>query len=186
MLVQGVPCSVWICLRCCGEVVMLTLRPVQKSDAKTLMSLRNGADTFKWFYSNRQFTLKEVENWIDKLDPNRDIVLMVEQDNQIVGTIMLMVEQDRQIIGTVSIYNIEDKRAEVGRVIVSEGIRGKGIGTAILLQLVPIAKERGIELLYANIKTDNIRSCRAFEKAGYVRIEERPETGYYYEFRLKD
>ena len=149
---------------------MIALRPIQKSDAQVLMGLRNGQDTYSWFYSNRQFTLEEVEIWIDKLDQNRDIVLMVEQDGQTVGT--------------VSIYNIEDKKAEVGRVIVSEDIRGKGLGTSILLLLPPIAKEKNITLLYANIKIDNIRSYKAFEKAGYTRIEERPITGYYYEKQI--
>jgi len=65
---------------------MIQLRPVQKSDAPALMSLRNGMDTFKWFYSNRQFTLEEVESWIANLDSSRDIVYMVEEDNQIIGT----------------------------------------------------------------------------------------------------
>jgi len=148
----------------------ITLRPVQRSDAPMLMSLRNGQDTYPWFFSNRQFTHQEVENWIEKLDPNKDLVYIVEEDFT--------------IIGTVSIYNIEDKKAEVGRVIVSEGIRGKGIGTSILLLLPPIAKEKGLELLYANIKTDNIRSYKAFEKAGYARITTKPETGYYYEKQI--
>jgi RimJ/RimL family protein N-acetyltransferase len=148
----------------------ITLRPVQKSDAPALMSLRNGMDTFSWFYSNRQFTLQEVEGWIANLDSNKDIVLMAEED----GT----------LIGTASVYNIEDQKAEVGRIIVSEGIRGKGIGTSILLLLSAIAKEKNITLLYANIKIDNIRSYKAFEKAGYTRIEERPITGYYYEKQI--
>jgi phosphinothricin acetyltransferase len=149
---------------------MLTLRPVQKSDAPMLMSLRNGADTFKWFYSNRQFTLEEVESWIEKLDPNKDIVLMAEEDSI--------------LIGTTSIYNIENNSAEVGRIIVSENIRGKGIGTSILLLLPAIAKEKGLGLLYANIKVENIRSYKAFEKAGYIRITTKPETGHYYEKQL--
>ena len=149
---------------------MLTLRPVQKSDTSALMSLRNGVDTFKWFYSNRQFTLQEVENWIEKLDPNKDIVLMAEEDGV--------------LIGTASIYNIENESAEVGRIIVSENIRGKGIGTSILLLLPAIAKEKGIKLLYANIKVDNVRSYKAFEKAGYTRITTKPETGYYYEKQI--
>jgi len=148
----------------------ITLRPVQKSDAFALMSLRNGMDTFKWFFSSRQFTLQEVENWITNLDLEKDIVLMVEED--------------AQVIGTASIYNIENQSAEVGRIIVSEGIRGKGIGTAILLLLPPIAKTHDITLLYANIKIDNVRSYRAFERAGYTRIEERPDTGYYYEKQI--
>ena len=149
---------------------IITLRPVQKSDAQLLMTLRNGADTFQWFYSNRQFTLEEVINWIENLDPNNDLVYIVEEDSTIVGT--------------ASIYNIEDHKAEVGRIIVSENIRGKGIGTSILLLLPAIAKEKDITLLYANIKTDNIRSYKAFEKAGYIRITTKPETGYYYEKKI--
>ena len=95
-----------------------------------------------------------------------------------------MAEEDGTLIGTASIYNIEDQSAEVGRIIVSENIRGKGIGTSILLLLPAIAKAHSITLLYANIKVDNIRSYKAFEKAGYTRIEERPATGYYYELKI--
>lgn len=149
---------------------MITLRLIVKTDAPIFMSLRNGDNTYRWFYSNRRFTLQEVEEWIEKLDPNKDVVFMVEQD--------------RQVIGTCSIYNINNGRAEVGRIIVSEGIRGKGIGTNILQQITQVATTRGLQLLYANIKTENVRSYRAFEKAGYKRISENPDTGYYYELEL--
>lgn len=149
---------------------MIILRPVTKEDASILMNLRNGDDTYRWFYSNRKFTLPEVESWIERLDPNKDWVFLVEED--------------KQVIGTCSVYNIEQGRAEVGRIIVSENARGKGIGTTILQQATQIAVTRGLKLLYANIKAENIRSYKAFEKAGYKRISENPDTGYYYELEL--
>lgn len=150
---------------------MLTLRPIQESDAEVSSALRNGEDTYSWFYSNRKFTLEEVQSWIGNLNPLTDWVFMVEQDNI--------------LIGTCSVYNISDRKAEVGRIIVSENARGKGIGTTILQEITKIATAKGdIDILYANIKIDNVRSYKAFEKAGYTRIEERPVTGFYYELKL--
>jgi len=150
---------------------MLTLRPITTQDAEVFMTLRNGSDTYTWFYSNRQFTLEEVQTWIAKINPETDWVFIVEQDST--------------IIGTCSVYNILNKTAEVGRIIVNENARGKGIGTAILQEITKIVTEKKtIDLLYANIKTTNIRSYRAFEKSNYIRIKEDPITGYYYELKI--
>jgi len=149
---------------------MITLQAATKSDATAMMNLRNGENTHIWFYSNRKFALEEVEKWIENLDQNKDMVFMVYENNQ--------------IIGTCSLYNIEGAKAEVGRIVVDESIRGKGIGTSILQQITQIAITKELEMLYANIKADNVSSYKAFEKAGYERTEKRPGTGYYYELRL--
>jgi RimJ/RimL family protein N-acetyltransferase len=145
----------------------LTLRPIDKSDAATLMTLRNGEDTYRWFFSEKQFTLEEVESWIVNLNPSNDLVFMVERE--------------QVVVGTCSIYNIEANTAEVGRIIIAEPLRGKGMGTAVLRAIDKVAIDKQLTKLYANIKVGNIRSTSAFERSGYTLIEERPITGYYYE-----
>jgi len=136
------------------------------------MNLRNDEETYKWFYSGRKFTLEEVENWIVRLDTSKDKVFIAKQDNIIVGTC--------------SLYNIDwhNKMAETGRIVTASHMRGQGLGTQMLQQLTEMATADDLFMLYANIKKDNVSSQRIYEKAGYTRVEERPETGYYYSRRL--
>jgi RimJ/RimL family protein N-acetyltransferase len=147
---------------------MIILDLITPKDAIAFMNLRNDEETYRWFYSGRKFTLEEVESWIGKLDPTKDRVFIARQDDTIVGTC--------------SLYNIDwqKKTAETGRIITAPHTRGKGFGTQMLQQLTKIAIADGLQSLYANIKKDNVSSQRAYEKAGYTRIEERFETGYYY------
>lgn len=151
---------------------MITLHLIAQKEATDFMDLRNDEETYKWFYSGRKFTLKEVEDWIGRLDLTKDKVFIAKQDNA--------------IIGTCSLYNIDwqNKTAETGRIVTAPHMRGKGLGVQMLQQLTDIATAEGLQLLYANIMKDNVSSQRVYEKAGYDRVEERPETGYYYSRRL--
>lgn len=61
----------------------------------------------------------------------------------------------------------ESDTCEISIVVAPEW-RGKGIGTAILLQLRALVKDRGYSEIYAEIKPENIASKKAFEKAGFT------------------
>ncbi len=137
------------------NIDVLKLRKAKEKDAARYCKLRNADSTYKWFFSEKKFKLKEVIAWLQGLDPNDEVY---------------MAEIDGKVVGTCSLYNYEDstKQAEVGRIIVAENQRGKGLGTRMLEQISELAISKGILVLYANIKKDNISSQRAFKKAGYV------------------
>lgn len=153
-------------------MVEIVLRSTTIDDAAKFAELRNGEDTYHWFYANRQFNEVEVRDWlrdwVKSEDRNKDQIYMAEVDGE--------------IIGTCSIHGIDRAtgRAEVGRIIVAEDQRGKGLGTLMLKKLISEAF-LCFTSLYANIKTNNISSQKIFEKAGFVVKDIKPNTGYYYE-----
>jgi diamine N-acetyltransferase len=150
----------------------MNLRPVLPSEASAYSRLRNGQQTYRWFYSGRPFSELEVASWLEGLDPETEKLYFAEQDGQIVGTC--------------SVYGIDHKagRAEVGRIIVDESMRNRGLGRVMLALLIDECRKLGLALLFANIKEDNAASQNLFLGAGFHVVEHRPETGCYLERRL--
>lgn len=145
--------------QCARQILLgtnrLELRLATIKDAKDFSIMRNAEDTFKWFFSGKRFTAREVAKWIQSLDPLTDQ--------------MYMAEYEGELVGTCSIYNIdwEKKSAEIGRIVVQGSQRSKGLGTRILEKINEICAAKGLKMIYANIKQDNVRSQRAFAKAGF-------------------
>lgn len=64
-------------------------------------------------------------------------------------------------------------RAELGiSVVKSEW--GKGIGTRMIEKMIDHAKMHGIELIYLEVRTDNERAIRLYERMGFKRIGVSP------------
>lgn len=142
------------------ETGELELRLATVEDAKAFSMIRNAEDTFKWFFSGKKFTVREVAKWIKGLNPLTDEVYMVEFEGKLVGTC--------------SIYNIdwEQRSAEIGRIVISGENRGKGLGTRVLNETVRMCATKGLKMIYANIMKNNISSQKAFTKAGFRQASE--------------
>lgn len=152
----------------------MKIREIKLSDAKEFSRLRSGENTYKWFYSGKKFTEEQVAQWISKLNKEKEVTFIAELDSKVVGTISLH-DIDRTKMKT-----------EVGRVVIDESMRGKGLGTKLLKYAIEYAEKQKFKIMYANIMIKNIGSQRIFEKNGFLRIEERPETGYHYEYKLEE
>jgi len=57
-------------------------------------------------------------------------------------------------------------------IMVSPEFRGRGIGTASLMEIKPWIKQQGFDEIYAEVKCDNPISQKTFEKAGYHKLPE--------------
>lgn len=150
----------------------MNLRPVLPSEAPAYSRLRNGQQTYGWFYSARPFSEQEVAAWLAELDSATDRLYFAEEDGHIVGTC--------------SVYGIDHRTglAELGRIIVDESMRNRGFGRAMLALLIEECRKLGLTLLIANIKEENTASQNLFLGAGFRVVEHRPETGCYLEKRL--
>lgn len=149
--------------KCARRIVAgsgLLMRKATVEDAKAFSMIRNAEDTFKWFFSGKKFTAREVAKWLGGLDPKTDEVYMVEFEGELVGTC--------------SIYNIDwtQKSAEIGRIVVQGSKRGKGLGTRVLNEVVQICTAKGLKMIYANIMKNNVSSQKAFTKAGFRQASE--------------
>lgn len=139
----------------------ISLRYITIKDARAYKKLRNHKETYKWFFSKKKFSTKQVKQWLESLNPETDQIFIAELNEKIVGTC--------------SIYNIDYKKrqAEIGRIIVGPKFRGQGIGTTMLERLAGVGKTLKLKRLYAHIMKNNKASQRAFEKAGFQLISDK-------------
>lgn len=131
----------------------MKLALVKTADAEQYAALRNGDDTYKWFFSEKQYKAEEIRQWLNRAPDRGDLIYFGVVDNT--------------VIGTVSIYKIEERSAEAGRIVVAEDQRGNGYGVQMLRLAQKKAKELELNMLYAFIKKDNLASINTFKKAGY-------------------
>ena len=51
---------------------------------------------------------------------------------------------------------------------------GQGVGTAIMERLVAHARDHGVEIIELQVRSDNTRAIRLYEKFGFVKIGRYP------------
>jgi phosphinothricin acetyltransferase len=97
----------------------------------------------------------------------RECRLAAEVDGLVVGWAALWPASDRCVYGGV---------AEVS-VYLSEGVRGKGLGTRLLQALVSASEDHGYWTLQAGIFPENESSVRVHEKCGFRVLGHREKLG---------
>lgn len=63
--------------------------------------------------------------------------------------------------------------AEIGNICILPGSRGQGIGKALLDKMLESLKERDIKTVFLEVEADNAPAVRLYEKAGFIRYNER-------------
>jgi [ribosomal protein S5]-alanine N-acetyltransferase len=138
----------------------ITLRPWLIKDAKVLAEIANNRniadqlqDLFPFPYSG-----KDAKKWINTIlliDPPRNFAIVAE--SRVVGNIGITPKED--------IHRIN---AEIGYFL-SEKYWGKGIAHRAVKALTSYAFSNfEIERVYAETFSDNLRSRRTLEKAGFI------------------
>lgn len=100
----------------------------------------------------------------------------LEKKNADSRGMMLTVWEDGKIIANAHIEALPRRlshRAELGITVLKEAW-GRGIGTALMERLIAHAREQGIEIIELNVRRDNIRAIRLYEKFGFVKIATYP------------
>ena len=143
----------------------IRLRRMNVDDVPFTVRLRNGADTQHWFFATEELTVEDSRKWFLSRDPETDWDFIAECDGEPVGYI--------------AIYDIDwkEKRAEFGGWVLAPELRSTGAAGQMGRQMIRIAKESGLRLLYSDGRLDNVRSMRACEKVGFraelIREEKR-------------
>ena len=89
-------------------------------------------------------------------DPNHDIVV-AEVNSEVVGFAHLMTYQDLSH-GALA--------GELLALVVREDMRRQGIGTALLREIIRLAKERGVGELHVNTEQDNTAARCLYQSVG--------------------
>ncbi len=84
--------------------------------------------------------------------------------------VFFVVEADGVAVGTVSLFGVDElaRHAEVGIALIAEA-RGRGIGTAAIVQLLEFAFVRcNLRRVHLEAIESNLGAIRAYEKAGFA------------------
>lgn len=137
----------------------LQLRPATWDDCFQLWQWRNEPETRQASFSHHEIPYEHHAAWFrQKLDSD-DCRLWVAED------------VDGRPAGQVR-FDISGQRAQIS-VIVDRRRRRAGLGTTLIrMATESIFQSQAVVAVSAMVKPDNRASCRAFEKAGYRRVED--------------
>ena len=142
----------------------ILLRSLKSEDLDFLCSIENHINYFKFsdqpkFYSKE--VLKEyIKNSNAPISVYNQLRFVIEHNNHAVGLIDLFD------------YNVKTKSAGVG-IIIKEEFQNLNYGSESLGLLISFAWDKlDLLYLYANIKSNNIRSIKLFEKFGFIKKDE--------------
>lgn len=151
----------------------LDLRRIRESDRKQIYDWANDPRVRESSFDNDPIGWSEHKEWFEeRLHDDRTYFYIAEKNNEPVGQIRFEVNEN-------AIVSISIDRNH----------RGEGLGTTILRLGTEkfLSQDNSTEIVHAWIKKGNHASCRAFEKAGYQRLEETTHKGsnaYHYTFSL--
>ncbi|MGO3236113.1 MAG: GNAT family N-acetyltransferase [Canibacter sp.] len=97
------------------------------------------------------FTLENVTSWVN--DPH-SIVLVVEQDDQLVGY---------------ALADLSDAQALLSKCYVRQGHHGSGISAALMNEIIDRARSSGVTVMTLGTNQENLRALRFYEKHGFER-----------------
>lgn len=141
----------------------LLLRPLTKEDKQGLMDLfaRASKEDLEYF-RNDAGDPAVVEGWVDTLDLQRvyPLVAIVNEGDRGGG---------RTVVGDATLHFGEhyDKHRAWVRIFLDRGHRHQGIGTLMLRSLIEIARNAGLQQLYAEVLANQPRVVKAFEDLGF-------------------
>jgi ribosomal protein S18 acetylase RimI-like enzyme len=146
-----------------------TLRPVENQDAPALHAAL-------WPGKTRRTVDRRVQSIVIRRRRGLAWGVVAEVEGQIVG------------YGQVSQWG---QSAEISNLIVAEGWRGRGIGTAIIERLLSIIRERGYADVEIGAAVSNPRALALYRSLGFedrrqvlMRIDGKPEPVIYLGMRL--
>lgn len=140
----------------------ICIRPLEKKDGPALLSFFKALPEDDRLFLKEDVTKEEVINrWIDELDFNRVIPLVAEKDSAILGDATLHMSRK----------GWQKHMAEI-RCVVSREYQQKGLGTALMRELVAHAVERRVLKLSATMMDIQESAQRAFEKIGFKKEAE--------------
>lgn len=86
--------------------------------------------------------------------------------------VQYVVRCNGDIVADASLHRLTRRmshRAEIG-ISVAKEYWGRGVGTALMEEMIAFAKQRGIRQLNLQVRSDNARAIRLYEKFGFQKV----------------
>jgi RimJ/RimL family protein N-acetyltransferase len=140
----------------------ILIRPLSKQDGPALLAFFTELPDDDRQFLREDFTRKEViDRWIEELNFEKALPIVAEKDSAIVADATLHF----------NIHGWQRHMAEI-RCVVSRKYQKKGLGTALMRELVHYAVERGVVRLCAYMMNTQQSAQRAFTKLGFKKEAE--------------
>jgi acetyltransferase len=135
----------------------VTLRPMIKEDAEKLYAFFARVPRADRLFLRDDVSKREmIDAWARDLDYDKVFPLVAEVGNSIVGDATL----HRRIAGWTS-------HVGKARLVIDKDYRAKGLGTALIEELIAFAKRAGLELLVAEVMATQTGALAAFKSLGF-------------------
>lgn len=72
-----------------------------------------------------------------------------------------------------------DREWEIENVVVAGAARHRGLGTRLVGEFLDLARARGAEAVFLEVRESNLAACRLYEKSAFIQTARR--KGYYHE-----
>jgi len=132
----------------------VTIRVVTDSEAGELLTLRRAA------------FVTEAQIYGDpNIAPLTQTLSELRADLAAPGVVTLGARSGHRLVGSIRVV-IEDKKATLGRLAVAPDLQGKGIGTQLLLAIVPYLPEDTAEV-WVFTGQDSVQNLAMYAKHGY-------------------
>jgi len=147
----------------------IEIRPAELSDVQAILNIVNYEikhTTSVYDYEER--TLDDQVRWLNKKRKDGMPVIVAEYNNDVAG------------YGTFGIFRPWDayQFSVEHSIYVAKKVRGKGIGRAIMKELISMATERGYHTMIAGIDASNKSSHEFHSKFGFVEVGRLKEVAY--------
>lgn len=102
----------------------------------------------------------------DIADPNKDVVVAVTEEGNILGFALLTRNSREPCVENVP------NAVELQRIYVDTPAQGLGIGKRLILELEDMARKQGFSNMWLGVWEENHRAREVYEKRGYSRVGE--------------
>jgi RimJ/RimL family protein N-acetyltransferase len=148
-------------IRLKDDTTML-IRLLSKQDGPALLDFFAALPNDDRLFLKEDVTNREViERWIDELDYENVLAIIAEKDSIIHGDATLHFNS----------HGWQRHMAEI-RCVVSRKYQKKGLGTALMRELVSFADQRGVSKISAKMMDIQDSAQRAFQKLGFIKAAE--------------
>lgn len=146
------------------EFIIEEAKPADAENVLSYLKMIGGeSDNLSFGADGVPFSIEAEQSFIQsRLDSKKDVLYLVKYNGEIVGN------------GSVnSLSGRMSHRAELG-ISVRKDYWGKGIGTKLMSALISFARNAGFEILSLEVRSDNDRAIRLYERFGFKKIATYP------------
>lgn len=146
------------------SVIITSAAPADAAGVLTYLATVGGeTDNLTFGGEGLPFTVEAEADYIEGFCNSRDKVMLAAKDGE-------------RIVSIASLERFSNRmshRAELGISVLRE-YWGQGIASQMMERLIAFAKENGIEIIELEVRSDNARAIRLYERFGFQKLGTYP------------